>query len=152
MSITEISVRPIQEKDVEQLELFRHANWDADIELPFGFVTNGVETAVAEKGEELTGGLTAVKAVVLDFMRNPQASGVDTFASVFMLERALTYVAQQGGVPVSYVAIPEHLKDYIGIVERCGYKISCEKCVILRRPLRKELSPSLGEERAQQTP
>lgn len=148
MSITELSVRPIRDEDVEQLDNFRHANWDADIEISFGYAAPGVETAVAEKDGKLIGALTAVKTVVFDFMRNPAALGIDVYAAVFMLERALAYVAQSGGVAAAYVAIPAHLTDYISMVKRSGYSIACENCVILRRPLRKELSPSLGEERA----
>lgn len=152
MSITQLAVRPIRDEDVEQLDNFRRANWDADIEIPFGYVAPGVETAVAEKDGKLVGALTAVKTVVFDFMRNPAALGIDIYAAVFMLERALAYVAQSGGVAAAYVAIPSHLTDYISMVERSGYKVACENCTILRRPLRKELSPSLGEERATITP
>jgi hypothetical protein len=148
-SLTELSVRPAREADIEQLDAFRRANFDADIEIPFGYAGPGVETAVAEKHGTLVGGMTAVSAVVLDFMRNPEASGVDTYTAVFMLERALAYVAGKHNIPVSYVAIPSHLTDYISMVQRSGYELACENCVIMRRPLRKELTPSLSTERAQ---
>lgn len=142
-----MSIRPLKDTDPAQLDLFRENYWHANLEIPYGYTVPGsVETAVAEKDGEIIGGLTATKVVVYDFMKNPTASPTDIFSAVFMLERTLSYVAQSTGVTTSYIAIPEHLTDYIESVKRCGYDVGFEKCTILRRSLRKEL-PSLGDAR-----
>lgn len=148
MSMKDLSLRPIQDKDIELLNACRENYWDANLEVPYGYTVPGsVETAVAEKNGELIGAITATKVVVYDFIKNAAARGVDTFAAVFMLERALSYVAQQGGMTTAYLAIPSHLTEYIDMVKRCGYEAGFESCTILRRSLRKETMPNLGDAR-----
>lgn len=148
MSIfSKLHLRPIEEGDLPQLELFRKNYWEANLELPWGYKALGVETCVAEKSTELIGSLTATGVVVLDFVHNPASSGPDVFAAVLAMERALTYEAQKNGFTTSYVAIPKQLTSYIDMVKRCNYQDGFEDCVILRRQLRKSSVPSLGDER-----
>lgn len=142
-----MSIRPFETRDSAQLDLFRENYWDANLEIPYGYKVDGsVDTAVAEKNGEIVGALTGTKVIVYDFMKNPDASPTDLFGAVFMLERAMSLVAQQIGITTAYIAIPSHLTDYIESVKRCGYDAGFENCTILRRSLRKEL-PSLGDAR-----
>lgn len=148
MSMKELSLRPIREEDLPQLNDARENYWDADIEIPYSYsVPGSVETAVAEKNGEWQGALVATKVVVYDFIKNAAAKGVDIFAAVFMLERAMSYVAQNTGVTTSYLAIPSHLTEYIDMVKRCGYDVGFENCTILRRSLRQETMPSIRDAR-----
>jgi len=151
MGISQLQLRPVAPADIEQLDAFRRANWDADIEMPFGYSAPGVETIIAEKGDQIVGALTGIKTVVFDFMKNPGAFNNDLYAAVLMMERALACAAQKGDIAVAYVAVPVHLTEYIDIVKRSGYEEACQNCVILRRPLRKELTPSLADERSNET-
>lgn len=144
----DISLRRFRQEDAPQLDTARENYWDADLEVPYGYAVPGsVETAIAEKDGEWQGALIATKVVVYDFIKNAAAKGVDIFAAVFMLERALSYVAQETGITTSYLAIPSHLTEYIDMVKRCGYEEGFKDCVILRRSLRKETTPSIGEAR-----
>lgn len=144
-SFTKMNIRPIREDDIEQLDKWRWQYTDADLEVVHGWQAPGVETAIAEKNGEIIGSLTAVSAVVIDpFIHNPNASETDIYAAVVMLERALAYRAQQSGIVDAYVAVSAHLKDYIEIVKRSGYEVTCERCVILRRALVPETHPRLG--------
>jgi hypothetical protein len=148
MSVKDISLRPIQEADIPRLAAARQNYWDADLEVPYGYsVPGSVETAVAEKDGEWQGALVATKVVVYDFIKNAEAKGVDIFAAVLMLERAMSYVAQSTGVTTSYLAIPSHLTEYVDMVKRCGYEVGFENCTILRRPLRQEIMGSIREAR-----
>lgn len=148
MSMREISLRPFQDGDKAQLDLFRENYWDADLEIPYGYSVEGsVSTAVAEKNGETVGALTGTKVIVFDFMKNPAAAGVDIFSAVLMLERTLSYVAQQHGMMTAYIAIPSHLEKYIDMVKSCGYTAGFEGCTILRRSLGKEAMPSIAEAR-----
>lgn len=145
--ISELSLRPFQKKDIEQLELFRHDYYDADVEVPFGYSGQGIETAVAEKNGKIVGAVTASHAVTFDFVHDDSASGADIFSAVLMLERALAMVANKAGIATAYVAIPKHLTKYIDMVKRCGYAEEFQNCVVLRRPLRREIVPSLSNVR-----
>lgn len=147
MSLSQIKIRPLSVDDIDSLDRWRRLYRDAFLELPKGFSGVGVETAVAEKGGKLTSSLTGVHAVVCDpFIHDPAASGPDIFASVLMLERVLTYAAQTGGAVDSYIAVPKQLTEYIEIIKRCGYVLTCENCVILRRPLQPDSIPLLEDE------
>src|SRR5579864_1353827 len=133
MSISELSLRPYQDEDAEQLELFRTGYFNADIEIPFGYCGQGVETAVAEKNGKIVGAVTASAAVTFDFVHDETAGGTDVFAAVLMLERALALTSRKAGIPTAYVAIPSHLTKYIDMVKRCGYTDEFQNCVVLRR-------------------
>lgn len=149
-SFTKMNIRPAKESDVEQLDKWRWQYTDADLEVVHGWQAPGVETAVAEKAGKIVGSLTAVSAVVIDpFVHDPDAYETDIYAAVVMLERTLAYRAQQTGAVDAYIAVPEQLKDYIEIVKRSGYEITCERCVILRRALVPETHPRLGPARNQ---
>lgn len=147
MSIKDLSLRPLAAEDIQQLELFRKNYWEADVEVPFGYSGQGIETAIAEKNGKIVGAVTASSAVTFDFLHDSAASGADIFSAVFMLERALALAAQKAGIPTAYVAIPSHLTEYISMVKRCGYTDEFQQCTILRRPLRQQTVPSLSDAR-----
>ena len=142
-----LNVRPIEARDVEQLELFRKSYFDANIEIPHGYQAVGVETSVAEKEGKVIGSLTATGVVVFDDVHDETATGTDVFAAVLMMERALAYTALKNGLTTAYVAIPSHLEKYIEMVRKCGYDESLQGCTIMRRDLRTPVMPSLGDER-----
>lgn len=135
-SLKDMNIRPIRESDVEQLDLYRREYLEGWLEVPHGFSGLGVETAVAEKDGKIIGSLTGTSAVLMDpFIHDKRASGSDVFSAVLALERVLAYKAQTGGALDAYIAIPEQETAYIEMVKRCGYAVTCERCVILRRPL-----------------
>lgn len=147
MSMKNISIRPYRAEDKDQLEQYRRAYLDADIEIPFGYTGTGIETAIAEKDGKIVGAVTASAAVTFDFVHDEEAAGTDVFPAVFMLERALALISQKAGIPTAYVAIPSHLTEYIEMVKRCGYSDEFQQCTVLRRPLRRETVTRLGDER-----
>lgn len=149
-SFSKMIFRPPTEDDIEQLDKWRWMYLDADLEVVHGFEGQGVETAVAEKNGKLVGSLTgkvAVIAVIDPFIHDPEASGPDVYAAVVGLERILSYQGARAGALESYIAVPEHLTDYIEIVERAGYELTCQKCCILRRNIVPESHRRLGPER-----
>lgn len=142
MGLSELHVRPLRKSDIPHLDNFRERfKEDGEIALPFGYSADGVETAVAEKNGKVIGAVTATKSAIINFMKDPDAAGKDIYAAVLMLERALTYVAEQSCVAETYCAIPAHLTEYIDMVKRSGYTETFQNCVVLRRPLAKELTP-----------
>ena len=138
MGIASLTTRPVLPGDVEQLNLFRESFSEGRIDCPFGYRSQGTETIIVEREGEMVGAVMATASVLIDFIRNPGASGPDTYGAVLLGERALTFVAQKNGMAVSYCAIPEHLTDYISMVERSGYTKAFPGCVLLRRALVKE--------------
>jgi hypothetical protein len=147
MSMKDISIRPLRAEDIEQLELFRNGYQDADVEIPWGYSGQGIETAVADKDGKIVGAVIGSAAITFDFVHDPAAAGTDVFPAVFLLERALALTAQKAGIPTAYVAIPSHLTAYIEMVKRCGYTDEFQQCTVLRRPLRQETVSRLGDER-----
>lgn len=142
-----MNIRPVRTSDAEQLDLFRRSYLNGWLELPKGLSAPGVETAVAEKDGKTIGSLTGTSAVLLDpFIHDPEAKGTDVFAAVLALERVLTYNAQVGGAVDAYIAVPEQETAYLDMVKRCGYSVTCERCVILRRPLTPDTVRLLEEE------
>src|ERR1700736_3949777 len=102
-----INVRPARDGDLAQLDAWRRQYPSAFLELPHGVSGPGVETAAAEKNGKLIGSLTAVSAVVMDpFIHDAAAEGLDIYAAVYLMERALAYKAQDGGATDSYIAVP----------------------------------------------
>lgn len=147
MSIKDLFVRPLKIEDVETLDRFRRGYDAAYLELPHGMAGPGMETAIVEKSGKIIGSLTGIHAVVCDpFIHDPEADGVDIFAGVLMLERTLAYNAQLGGAIDSYIAVPLQLTAYIEMVKRAGYSVTCENCVILRRPLTPDVVPLIENE------
>lgn len=145
----DFNIRPLREEDVDQLDSFRRSFGTAWLELPHGMAGNGIETAVAEKRGKLIGSLTGLPVTVFDpFIHNPEADPVDVFAAVVMLERTLSYNALKGGAIDGYIAVPASDKDYIEICKKAGYEITCQDCVIMRRPLIPDVVPLLENESA----
>lgn len=143
----ELNIRSVREQDFEQLDLFRSQYWDADVEIPYGYVSQGVGTAVAEKDGVTIAALTSTHAVIFDLTKNPEASPQDVSAAVLMLERTMACIAQSTGVPAGYIAVPSHLTEYMKYVKSCGYTETCENCTILRRSFVPESNPRLGDQR-----
>ena len=136
MSISKLTTRPVLPGDVEQLNLFREQfSADGRIDTPFGYRSEVTDTVVIEKDQKTIGAVIGTSAIIIDFMKDPLASGSDIYGAVLMGERALTYVAQKNGIGAAYCAIPKHLTEYISMVKRSGYTETFEDCVILRRPL-----------------
>lgn len=149
-SFSKMTFRPVDEQDIEQLDKWRWCYLPADLEVVHGWRAPGVETVVSDKGEELIGSLTgkvAVVAVIDPFIHNPEAKGPDIYAAVVGMERILAYEGAAAGALEAYIAVPKQLTDYIEIVKRSGYEVTCQECVILRRPLVPETHRRLGPER-----
>ena len=136
MSIAKLQMHPIVIEDVEKLNSFREQfSSDGRIDIPFGYRSDVTDTVVIEKDKKTIGAVIGTSAIIIDFMKDPLASGSDIYGAVLMGERALTYVAQKNGIGAAYCAVPKHLTEYIDMVKRSGYKETFEDCVILRRPL-----------------
>lgn len=139
MSISSLTTRPVEARDVDQLDNFREQfTSDGRTDIPFGYRATGVETVVVERDEKTVGAVIATTAVIVDFMKDPDARGSDIYGAVLVGERTLTYMAQKNGIAASYCAIPSHLTEYIDMVKRSGYEEVFQNCVVLRRPLAKE--------------
>ena len=93
---------------------------------------------MVERDEKTIGAVMATAAVIIDFMKDPEARGSDIYGAVLVGERTLTYMAQKNGIPAAYCAVPNHLTEYIDMVRRSGYTEVFQNCVVLRRPLAKE--------------
>ena len=140
MSISQLLLRPFGAPDAEQLDLFREQfTPDGRTDAHFGYSRNGVETVVVERDKKIVGAVMATASVVVDFMKDPDARGEDVYGAVLMGERTLTYMSAKSGLVAAYCAIPSHLTKYIDMVKRSGYSEVFQDCVVLRRPLAKEL-------------
>jgi hypothetical protein len=140
--LKDLNIRPVYQKDIAQLDAWRRAYPDAFLELPHGLNAPGVKSAAAEKYGKLVGSLTATLAVLMDpFIHDASAAGPDVFASVYMLERALAFNAQDEGAVDAYIAVPNQSVEYHRIVEKAGYVKTCQNCTIFRRSLRPDTVP-----------
>jgi len=133
----DINVRPIKDSDVEQLEKWRQEFKNGSLEVPHGYEHYNVETAVAVKGDRILGALTGTIIVSLDpYIRNPEAGTAESLQSLFALCRSLEYRAKkQMGCVESYIAVPNSLEEYKGIVKRCGFEETAQNCAIFRHVL-----------------
>lgn len=135
------SVLPPTQQDIEQLEQWRREFAAADLELPEGYVNDGVATAVARRRDgSLIGSLTAeiITAVSLDpLLLNPQAGRTEALAGLFALTRALEYQASLNGAAASFIAVPNLLPQYQALVERCGFEPTAQHCKLYRHSLRR---------------
>ena len=114
MSISKLTMHPIVIKDVEKLNSFREQfSADGRIDIPFGYRSEVTDTVVIEKDQKTIGAVIGTSAIIIDFMKDPLASGSDIYGAVLMGERALTYVAQKNGIGAAYCAVPKHLTEYI---------------------------------------
>jgi hypothetical protein len=143
-----ITLRPFSDSDVEQLDAWREKYWEADLELPKGYIAPGVETVLAEKKGRTLSALTATQAVVLDpLIRDPEAVPLDIMGALLKQEAALTYSAAMAGAVDAYIAVPVQLKAYIALLKTAGYEETVQNCVVMRRPLRPDTHPLLGPAR-----
>ena len=142
MSISQLHTRPIEACDIEQLDLFRdqfERSGDGRTDVPFGYSNRGVDTVIVERDNKIIGATVATSAIIVDFIRNPEASGSDVYAAVLMGERILSHMASKSGLAAAYCAIPNHLENYLAMVKRSGYAEEVfQNCKVLRRPLAKE--------------
>lgn len=139
----DVNIRRAKPEDFEQLELWRESYPDANLELPKGYHAPGVETAVGEEGGKIVAALTGTLAVIIDpAICDPNASPIKVLRTLQALERTLAYVGSTGGAVDAYVPAPEHLTEWIAILEKNGYQRTAQKCVILRRPLNPDLAES----------
>jgi hypothetical protein len=140
VSLSNLTSRPVTAADTEHLDALRNKfSEDGRIDVPWGYAANGIGTVVVERDRKIIGATVATAAVIIDFLKDPSAVGTDIISSVLMGERTLTYMAQRNGIVAAYCAIPSHLTEYLAQVKRCGYSETFSNCVVLRRPLAKEL-------------
>lgn len=148
MQFKGLNVRPMRVEDERAFDQLRRTYWEADLEIPKGWFAEGVETAVATEDNVPVTSLTSTLAVVLDpLIKNPRANPLTIVASIYLLERALTYEAQKHGAVDAYIAIPNQLTEYHAIVQKAGYVPTVENCTVYRRPLRPDTEPLLGVQR-----
>lgn len=136
-SILNDTIRPIQPRDIPTLEVWRKNFAPADLTLPFGYEDRSVETAVAlnSKGV-ITGALTAVLVTSLDtYIRNPEAKEAESLLSLHALCRHLESNAIRAGARESFIAVPNALAKYQGLVAKCGFVETAQDCKIFRRIL-----------------
>jgi len=137
-------------EEVKQLDEWRRGYWAADLELPHDFKTpdGSVDTVLATKDGKMISSLTGIKAIVLDpFIHDPSANPTDLLFSLVKMETALTFNAQKWGAVDAYIAVPSQLDKYIRLLENYGWQPTVQNCVVMRRPLRPDTVPLLGEER-----
>ena len=136
-SILNDTIRPVQARDIIALEMWRKQFAQADLTRPFGYDAPGVETAVHVNGKgQLTGALTAVLVTSLDtYIRNPQASETESLLGLHALCRHLESNATKAGARESFIAVPNTLAKYQGIVQKVGFVVTAQDCKIFRRVL-----------------
>lgn len=143
MSISQLTTRPVAFSDFDQLSLFRQQfaeTGDGRTDVPFGYSSRGVDTVVVERDNKIIGATVATAAVIIDFIRNPEAIGPDVYAAVLLGERILSHMSQKSGLTAAYCAVPNHLQNYIAMVKKSGYHQEVfQECMVLRKPLAKEL-------------
>lgn len=148
MIFKNMNLRPLRATDLEQLETWRRAYWDGDLEIPKGYNGPGVETAAVENNGRLILSMTGTQAILLDpLIKNPEASGAELVAGIMLAERVLAYRGQSGGAIDAYIAVPAQLTAYHEIVKKAGYTETVQHCKIFRRPLLPDTVPLLGAER-----
>lgn len=131
-----LNIRPLRQRDINQLEAWRLAYEDGTLTLPNGYGAAGVETAIAEKDGRIIGSLTATNAVIIDpFIHDPAANGLDVYAAVYNLDRALCYTAQKTGAVAAFTSVPVELTRYHEILAKSGYEPTAELCRVFRRSL-----------------
>ena len=127
--------------DIAQLEKWRKEFGAADLELPEGYVNDGVATAVSvDKNGKLLGSLTCsiVLAASLDpLLLDPLANRTTKFGGVFTLTKALEYQARIAGAAAAFIAIPNLLPDYQEFVRKFGYEETAQNCKVFRHSFRR---------------
>lgn len=143
MSISQLTTRPVASTDFDQLSSFRQQfaeSGDGRTDIPWGYSSRGVDTVVVERDNKIIGATVATAAVIIDFIRNPEAAGSDVYAAVLLGERTLSLMAQKSGLVAAYCAVPDHLENYRAMVSRSGYADVFQNCQVMRRALTKESS------------
>lgn len=143
-----VFTRPFHSSDARQLDLWRDQYLDADLEIPHGYIGPNVETVIAHRDGKTVQSLTGILSVVLDpLIRDPNADSMDVIYSLRLQENVLTYKAQELGAVDAYIAVPKQLEHYIELLKGCGYQITVQNCVVMRRPLRPDHVPLIGAKR-----
>ena len=143
----DIKKRPFVEGDRPLLEQWRKDYAIADLELPHGYMGQRTETCVCEKDGKVVLALTGTQVVSLDpLLRDPNADDRVVAKALEIAEEALTYLAVRGGCVDAYVAIPESLVRYIPFLQKRGYNITAQHCVIMSKCLVEEPIEEVAEE------
>lgn len=151
MSVKDVYIRPLGPEDWRLIDAWRRQYTKGDLEYPHGLQMAGVETAIATKSHRPISSLTAIQGVILDpFAHDPTADPFDLSFSLVKLETALVYKAQQGGAVDAYIAVPVQEEAYIKLLDKHGYRVTAQHCVVMRKPLVPDHVPLLGEERDRQ--
>lgn len=146
-----IHTRPFISQDKELLDKIRFGYFEADLELPKGYVAPGVRTAVAEKTlddgtRQFVAALTGTLAVILDpFIKNPEAERLDVMEALIKLEAVVSYMGAQSNAVDAYIAIPDNLPEYQALVQKYGYQQTVENCTVYRRPINADTEPLIGK-------
>lgn len=144
--MNDIHVRPFRSSDAKQLDLFRWNYTAADLEIPKGYVGENLQTVIAEKDQKFLLSLTGTIGMVIDPMiKDPDASPADLMRALIKAEAVMSYLGAANGAQDVYIAIPNQLEKYMGIVEKSGYKRTVEHCTVFRRPIRPDTVPLIGE-------
>lgn len=132
----DLKIETPKEDDFALLEKWRKEFVHADLELPHGYVNDGVATAVARsKDGTLLSSLTAqiITAVCLDpVLCNPDAPRKDIFVAAFALARTLEYQAQLNGARAAFIAIPQSMPEWQKVIEKCGFEETAQRCKLYR--------------------
>lgn len=147
--MNDIHLRPITtQEDADFLDSLRWMYKDADLEIPKGYMGEGVHTAIAQRGPVIVSSLTMTNAVILDpLINNPNCTPLELQKALIKLEAALSYAARVRGAVDAYIAIPNQLREYMKIVEKTGYQRTVENCTVFRRPLLPDTVDLIGPQR-----
>lgn len=134
--LRQMQVLPFKEDDREQLEKWRLSFTDATIELPHDYASPQNETAVVRDGEgKIILALNGTIGSGLTLIKNPDANRLEIVQALFLAEAALTYKAVQAGAIDSYVIVPNRMAEYIKVLEKLGYHLIADECVVMGRIL-----------------
>jgi hypothetical protein len=128
--------RPFREEDAADLDVWRKTDPAVLLEVPHGYMSEHVETAVVEKDGEKIMSLTGTIAAIFDpLIKNPEASRLDIMEALIQAESALAYTAAKVGAMDAYISIPEEQVAYRRIVEKYGYTRILEGCAVYKKHL-----------------
>lgn len=148
----DVHARPFRGDDVRTLDAWRWKYSDADLELPKGYEGTNIKTIVIEKEGKTILSLTGTLVMVLDpAIKDPDADPRDIMRALIKAETVLGYMAAGAGAQDIYIAIPNQLKKYMGIIEKSGYKPTVQNCTVFRRPITPDTEPLIGDIRDQFT-
>lgn len=139
-----MQVLPFTEEDRESLERWRTAFKDATLELSHDYTSPQVETAVVKTDDgNIIVALTGTLLVGLGpLIKNPAATRLEIMEAAILADAALTYKAAGAGAVDASICVPNHMPDYIKILEKIGYQVVATNCTILSRVLKHDKPPA----------